>query len=159
MERWQSFLFTKFRKLPGIKKLHNFKFSSKPIGEVTVREYFNSQHKTINLLRDPSFLPSRTELPTVLTPTGLSTDQQWYLYDKIREFCPDSTKDLICRLPSIPRNTPTPLPSPTRTALPLPSTLPTPIPEPPQKRQRICGKCSRLGCNKRTCGVNLDLTT
>ena len=155
---WQSFLLTKFRKLPGIKKFHNFKFSSESIGEVIIKEYSNSLQKTINLLRDPSILPSNTELPTVLTPTGLSPDRQWYLYDRIREFCPDSTKDLVCPLPSIPRYTPTTLPSTTRTALPLPSTLPTPISEPPQKRQRICGKCGRLGHNMRTCGVNLNLT-
>ena len=131
---WQSFLLTKFRKLPSIKKFHNFKFSSESIGEVIIKEYSNSLQKTINLLRDPSILPSNTELPTVLTPTGLSPDRQWYLYDR------------------------TTLPSTTRTALPLPSTLPTPISEPPQKRQRICGKCGRLGHNKRTCGVNLNLT-
>lgn len=36
-----------------------------------------------------------------MTPNGLSLERQckerqWYLYDKIREFCSDSTKDLVC---------------------------------------------------------------
>ena len=35
-------------------------------------------------------------VPAVVPPHGLSTEWQWYLYDSIRQFCPDNDKDTIC---------------------------------------------------------------
>ena len=40
--------------------------------------------------------------PNVIPPKGLSLDYQWYLFDWIRQFCPDGTKDLVCPRPSVP---------------------------------------------------------
>ena len=48
--------------------------------------------------------------PEVIPAKGLSPDRQWYLYDQIRQFCPESTKDLVCPLPSVPQNQHTNIP-------------------------------------------------
>ena len=37
--------------------------------------------------------------PPVVTPEGLSSQRQWYLYNKIREFVPIEAQDLVCPLP------------------------------------------------------------
>ena len=47
---------------------------------------------TIILRKDP------VELPELVVPPGLPLERQWYLYDKIREFCPDQCKDLAKRI-------------------------------------------------------------
>ncbi len=36
---------------------------------------------------------------TSITPAA---QRQWYLYDKIREFCPVADRDVTCPLPSVP---------------------------------------------------------
>ena len=54
------------------------------------------------LLRDPTVIPS-SSLPPVVLPIGMSSERQWYLYDKIRQFCPDECKDLTCPYPSCAR--------------------------------------------------------
>ena len=46
-----------------------------------------------NLYSDPS-------LPPVLPAFGLSDKRQSYLYDKIRQFVPEDSKDLLCPLPA-----------------------------------------------------------
>ncbi len=38
-------------------------------------------------------------------PQGLSSQRQWYLFDKIREFCPVADQDVTCPEPSSPRPT------------------------------------------------------
>jgi hypothetical protein len=38
----------------------------------------------------------------ILLGNGLSAERQWYLYDKIREFCPQADRDVTCPLPSVP---------------------------------------------------------
>ena len=35
-----------------------------------------------------------SELPTLISLAGLSAQWQWYLYEKIREFCPVTDRDL-----------------------------------------------------------------
>ena len=41
-------------------------------------------------------------MPPLVIPPGLPLERQWYLYNKIREFCPDEAKDIACPLPSQP---------------------------------------------------------
>ena len=56
--------------------------------------------RTITLFKDPSWTSTPGEL--VIVPPGLSLERQWYLHDKIREFCPDHCKDLVCPRPTEP---------------------------------------------------------
>ena len=89
-------------------------------------------------------------LPEVVQPRSLTAEKQWYLYEKIREFCPGASKDKTCPLPSVPK------PS---------SACNTPVPQPNMPevddgasvevsfttKRRMCGKYSQLGHNCRTC--------
>ena len=106
---WGSYLSPYFKRVDHIKKLHSFQISSPSSGdvEVVVRDYSDTPEQHVSLVRDTTWTPSSTVLPTVCKPVGLSSDRQWYLFDKIREYCADNAKDLSCPLPSVPRSSTT----------------------------------------------------
>lgn len=95
---WTSFLEEHVDKCVGIKSFHHLLFSSAAKGHVSVRERSDSPEEDILLLKD-AWSPSASDLPPVLTPKGLNLTRQWYLYNKIREFCPDNVKDTTCPRP------------------------------------------------------------
>ena len=149
---WVSFFAPRFKKLPNIKKGHHFRFSFSHVGVVYTKERTDDtievQH---NLLKEGASFDDPSELPSVIAPAGLSAQRQWYLYEKIREFCPVADRDLTCPLPSVPKpssrqSIPQPPPSP-------PALSPTLSPSrpPPTKRSRTCGLCNQPGHNSRTC--------
>ena len=84
--------------LKGIKKNHHFKFISHSLGAVLIRKTSGGDEKEIQLLKDLTWKPSYHNLPDLVIPQGLSAEQQWYLYEKIREFVTDG-KDLVCPKP------------------------------------------------------------
>ena len=90
--------------LKGIKKMQHFHFSSRFPGQVKVYNELDGNEKTITLHKDPSWTPTPTDLPEYIVPPGLSLERQWYLHDKIREFCPDSCQDIVCPGPMQPIN-------------------------------------------------------
>ncbi|XP_033103474.1 uncharacterized protein LOC117106237 isoform X2 [Anneissia japonica] len=99
---WQNFFQTTFKKLKGILSYHHFRFDSNSPGSVFVKEYMTSEEKEFNLLRKDVAVPSRLHLPE-LEPAGLSGERQWYLYQKIREFClNEEAKNRTCPLPTEP---------------------------------------------------------
>ena len=164
---WLSYFVERFRKLSGIKKYHQFLFSSSKPGEVICKEYSDSPGETVKLLKN-QWKPIATDLPPVLQPSGLSADRQWYLYDKIRPFCGLGFKDITCPLPEVPRSNRTPditpvvspVSSPTRGGSQQISTTASDKSHttqertessPPAKRARICTNCGRPGHNRRTC--------
>ena len=55
--------------------------------------------KKIKLAKDITWSPSVNNLPELIVPPGLSLERQWYLFQKIREFCSDATKDEVCPKP------------------------------------------------------------
>lgn len=85
--------------LKGISRLHQFRFSVAKRGVVFVKESSTATEREIRLVRDDSWKPSPHELPVVVIPNGLSAERKQYLYDKIREFCPDDKKDTVCPKP------------------------------------------------------------
>ena len=95
---WTSFLGEHVEKCTGIKSYHHLHFSSTARGHVFVRERSDSPEVDINLLKD-DWSPSADVLPDRVPPKGLSLTRQWYLYNKIREFCPDSVKDTTLSAP------------------------------------------------------------
>ena len=150
MYDWVGFFASHLKKVPQITRQHHFEFLSTSQGTGVVREFGDSVESEYKLTTD-SF--SAAGLPEVITPSGLSLQRQWYLFDKIREFCNPESRDLVCPQPHmpLPRSTPQP---------------PSPSPSPPQspqqsqpgrsilqKRGRICGSCGQTGHNKRTCGI------
>ena len=88
--------------LKGISQMHHFRFTVYRPGCVFVKDSSKGTEQKINLLRDKSWRPSTADLPETITPPGLSLEREWYLYNKIMEFCPDNTKNLVCPLPSRP---------------------------------------------------------
>ena len=152
---WTGFFIPLFKKLPGIKKFHHFFVDELQPGIIKVKEWSDSPTVSVKLLRDENSLPAVDTLPDIVQPRGLSPERQWYLYHKIREFCPLSAQDATCPLPSVPNPSSrysTPLGSPehsTQSQSPVHTTSPT-INHPPT-RQRLCGKCGQPGHNRRTC--------
>ncbi len=141
---WVTFFAPHFRKMPGIKKGRHLTFSSSRPGVVYTRESADTVTEAHhNLLKEGATFDDHSELPDVITPVGLSAQRQWYLYEKIREFCPAADRDVTCPLPSVPKPT-------SRQGTPeLPS--PTQSPPPPAKRPRHCARCKQPGHNSRTC--------
>ena len=67
---------------------------------------------------------------------------QWYLYDKIRSFCPSESQDITCPMPTDPRPT-------SRRGTPV-TTPPPESPQPPAKKRR-CGVCRKAGHVRTVC--------
>ena len=86
--------------LKGITQMHHFHFKSSHPGKVIVKDSVNGTERTINLLKDPSWLPSPQDLPDEIIPPGLSSERKKYLYDKIREFVPPELQDIVCPQPA-----------------------------------------------------------
>ena len=83
--------------LKGITQMHHFRFTQQHPGKVFVKDNTNEKERCINLLKDHSWRPSA--LPELIIPPGLSMERQQYLYDKIREYCPEECRDLVCPKP------------------------------------------------------------
>ena len=98
---WASFLGPKFKKLTGIKQYHHFRFDKSSPGAVYLRVHSDSVEEKRILVKDPSWKPDATDLPPLIQPTGLSLDRQTYLFEKIRDFCREDTKDLVCPNPEL----------------------------------------------------------
>ena len=104
MYDWSSFFESRTiqTSLKGISKMHHFRFTADHPGCVFVRNCSDDTERKIKLVKDPLWQPSKSSLPEQIIPPGLSLERQWYLYQKIREFCPDEVKDVVCPLPATP---------------------------------------------------------
>ena len=74
------------------------------MADVIVKERSDLGGTTLNLLKHP-WTPDPQTLPEIVTPKGLSSEREWYLFDKIRPFCPVESQDITCPLPTNPRPT------------------------------------------------------
>jgi hypothetical protein len=162
---WQEYFKTFCTKVTGIKKLHHIRFDSAHPGFIFTKEKTGSTEVKRSILKVASWSPQADQLPPVLHPAGLSSKRQWYLYDKIREFCPENVQDITCPRPSAPperlspSRSPSPIPPPSSstprttaaTATATASTAITDTDEPPTKKARLCGACRQPGHNARTC--------
>ena len=146
---WLSFFAMYFKKISNIKSYQNFIVSTNSPGVVEYKKFSNSESTKINIIKDSLVLPTTGELPQILAPSGLSSDRQWYLHDKIRPFCSERTQDLTCPLPSVPKSTRANTPTQTPIASPMRPTMTDTLP--PTKIPRICGKCGLSGHNRRSC--------
>ena len=151
---WTSMFAEHFKKLPGIKKLHHFRFTSSEPGVVYTKTSSDATEKRHALLKKSqlSWLPDPLEYPPAVSPKGLSAERQWYLYDSIREFCPAEDRDITCPEPSVPKpgsRAGTPISEDESIAESM-ARAPTPPPLPPKKK-RWCGICRREGHNSRSC--------
>ena len=114
-------------------------------GVVEYKNFSNSEFAKLYLIKDSLVVPTTGELPQILAPSGLSSDYQWYLYDKIRAFCSKNTQHAHFHLfQGVYEQT---------HQLKHPPMRPTMTDtSPPTKRSRICGKCDlSSGHNRRSC--------
>lgn len=70
-----------------------------------VRLHCDTEEEEFNLLKKDDWRPESSLFPDQITPKGLSIERQWYLYEKIREFCPEVARDLTCPEPDVPKPT------------------------------------------------------
>ena len=111
---WASFFDEPFRQraLKGIKSMHHLTLTHYKPGYMIVKDSVDSPEREIQMAQDEKWTPSPTDLPTIIPPPGLSHERRQYLFDKIREFCPQECQDLVCPNPSLDTDTP---PTPKRT--------------------------------------------
>ena len=80
-----------FKSIPGISKMHYFKFD-KPY-HVSFKQNSNNEYVEMKLIEhwDNSYdLPPQLDIPKI------SFERQKYLFEKIRQFCHDECKDILC---------------------------------------------------------------
>ena len=102
---WSSFFESRViqTSLKGISKMHHSRFTVDHPGCVFVKNSSDQAKETkIDLLQGMSWKPHKNFLPQLIIPPGLSLERQWYLYNKIHEFCSDGVKDLVCPQPTRP---------------------------------------------------------
>ena len=161
---WMDFFAPNLKKLAGIKKLHHFRFPSSDPGVVYVRVHSDEAEVKITLLKNKDWCPDPSLLPHQIMPKGLSTERQWYLFDKIREFCPEEDQDVTCPEPTVPKPTSragTPAFEQDDDSTHQITSRPTSragtsadegsVSLPPTKKSRLCRTCRREGHNSRTC--------
>ena len=89
--------------LKGISQMNHFRFTADHPGAVFVKNACDDdKERKINLLKFTTWRPTPSTLPEQITPPGLSLERQWYLFNKMRDFCPDAAKDIVCPQPSTP---------------------------------------------------------
>ena len=145
---WTGYLAPFFKRIKSIKAYHHFVVNSETPGQILMRKTCDGPVTKEQLLRNLVIVPS-SDLPPI-PPSGLSNERQWYLYEKIREYCSDECKDLTCPLPTCPRPA-----ASTRNTPDIDENVPeaseeVEAPVNPPKR-RVCKNCGTPGHNSRTC--------
>ena len=69
-----------------------------------VKNGIDEPEQMINLLKPSSSWQLKCDdLPNPLVAPGLSAEREWYINEKIREFCPHNVQNIVCLLPSMPK--------------------------------------------------------
>ena len=98
---WAGFLSSHFRHLDGIKQYHHFRFEWNHPGVVFLKKIATADEEERCLLRGV-WSPYARDKPPPTPPPGLSLERKKYLFDKIREYCREDTRDLVCPQPDSP---------------------------------------------------------
>ena len=94
---WTTFLKKRFKIVPAIKQKHHFKFLSSEPGYVLTKDFLSSHEEKTYILREKF---AQDSFPQQIIPAGLDASRKQYLFQQIREFCTEETKDLVCPDPS-----------------------------------------------------------
>ena len=107
---WATFFDRPFRQraLKGIKSMHHLTFTDSRRGYVIVKDSVDAPEREIKLSQDDEWAPNAEDLPPIIPPPGLSLERRQYLFEKIREFCPEDCQDLVCPNPTKENTPPTP---------------------------------------------------
>ena len=87
------------------KVLNHLIFEDSRRGQVVVKQVSDGEEKVLNVLtkQHVHWQPSPNNLPEEIQPPGLSQDRQHYLFEKIREYCPEEVRDTDCPDPDLAR--------------------------------------------------------
>ena len=105
---WTTLFTGLLRKLKNIKQYHHFTIDVATPGSGNVKLESDTQEDHISLLLDSFWAPSAEELPSPITPSGLSLERQWYLHNHIAQYCPEDAQNIVCPKPSTPLLSTTP---------------------------------------------------
>ena len=100
---WSTYLAPHFKRIPKLKQFHHITVTCEAPDTVSLKLAADGDEERLQLLRD-GWAPTSDDLPPVVPPPGLTSERQWYLYDHIREYCTEATKDIVCPRPP-PRQT------------------------------------------------------
>ena len=117
MYDWQAFLIPFSKAVKGIKQYHHFSFSHPAQGVVMATTHAEGPTQILPVLVGDAGAVPHAPPPLVQSP-GLSAYCKWYLFNSIRDFCTDDTKDIMCPQPTVPQ--PGPAPPTRQIATPLP---------------------------------------
>ncbi len=93
---WKTFLCPVFCNIPNITRYHHFHFTAEEPGVVYLRELAHEDEVAFQMLREPDFIFPDSEMPEPTVNKGIPLDRQWYLFEKVRPYCPGETADLVC---------------------------------------------------------------
>ena len=117
MYDWQAFLIPFSKAVKGIKQYHHFSFTHQAQGVAMATTHSEGPTQILPVLVGDAGAVPHAPPPRVQSP-GLSAYRQWYLFNSIRDFCTDNTKDIMCPKPTVPQ--PGPAPPTRQIAAPLP---------------------------------------
>ena len=98
---WKAALSIKFRNIPHLKTYHHFRFTCDHPGTVFVKTHADTEEMQLVLTKSLTWSPSASQLPPIVNPRGLLPERQWYLYEHIRQFCPEYARDTVAPLPRV----------------------------------------------------------
>ncbi len=76
---------------------HHFRLDASEPGTVFAKEYEDTEEIQYKIALGDDFLDTVHELPSIITPPGMSVDRQQYLFDNIRQFCAtEEAANLTC---------------------------------------------------------------
>ena len=140
---WSQFFEQHFQRtaLAGITSFITFGLMQPAQESYTLKLPVINKKKLLICCKTLLWRPTMEDLPALVPPAGLSLERQWYLYDKIREFCNPDVQDVVCPRPACT------LPGETQTRSILNQQKVVP---PPSKKPRLCSNCKRGGHNRRS---------
>ena len=83
--------------------MHHFYLKASYPGKVFVKNSIYDTEKSISLVKLLSWSPSWSDVPEPIVPAGMTLERRWYLFDKIRKYCPTKVQDTVCAMPLEPR--------------------------------------------------------
>ena len=102
MYDWQAFLIPFSKAVKGIKQYHHFSFTHQAQGVAMATTHSEGPTQILPVLVGDAGAFPHAPPPRVQSP-GLSAYRQWYLFNSIRDFCTDDTKDIMCPKPTVPQ--------------------------------------------------------
>lgn len=125
----------KFSKIQGIRKLHYFKFDAEKPNFVSVKASLNDEYIDFKLTDDLDL----QSFPDELTVPKIPFERKKYLFEKIRIYCHEDSKEILC-------------PDPTANLFVPTATLDTTTRQTPRLRAiGKCLNCKKTGHNKAKC--------